>query len=144
MTDLLAKRPPRAFFTLSTDAWTKPFWDAAAEHRLVAPRCVDCGHFRLPPTPFCPQCRSQKIDWVTLSGRGTVYSYTVVARAVLPDMEANLPYVPAIVELEGAGGARLISNVVDVPVEAVRVGSAVRVVWDDEGGPTVPRFTLAD
>lgn len=138
----LAKRPPPELFKLSTNSWTQPFWDATARHELVAAQCSDCGHFRLPPTPFCPCCRSQRITWVKLSGRGTVYAYTVVERAIMPGMDAHLPYVPAVIHLEGAGEARLISNVVDVDVAAIQVGMPVRVVWDDapELGVAVPRF----
>lgn len=138
----IAKRPPAALFQLSTDQWTKPFWDAASHRQLKVSSCAACGVFRMPPTPFCPSCRSQSINWVELSGSGTVYSYTVVSRAILPDMDDCLPYVPAVIELDGGGGTRLISNVVDVPVDAITVGARVHVVWDDVGGVTVPRFTL--
>ena len=56
-------------------------------------------------------------------------------------MEEHLPYVPAIIELEGAGGVRLISNVVDVEVSSIQVGMAVQVVWDDQAnGVSLPRF----
>lgn len=143
MTALIAKRPPAVLFQLSTDQWTQPFWDAASRRQLSVPSCAACGVFRMPPTPFCPACQSQAIRWVELSGRGTVYSYSVVSRAILPDMDDCLPYVPAVIELEGAGGVRLISNVVDVPVDAIVIGASVRVIWDDISGVTVPRFTLA-
>ena len=137
----LAKRPPPELFKLSTNSWTKPFWDATARHLLVAARCSDCGTFRMPPTPFCPACHSQHIDWRTLNGRGSVYSYTIVERGVFPGMQAHLPYVPAVIELEGAPGVRLISNVVDVDTENIAVGLAVAVVWDDHSnGVAVPRF----
>ena len=138
----IAKRPPPELFKLSTNSWTQPFWDAAAQHRLVAPQCSQCGRFRMPPTPFCPGCQSQAIDWRTLSGSGRVYSYTIVERGIVPGMEAHLPYVPAVIELDGAPGVRLISNIVDVDVANIRVGMAVTVVWDDDHahGVAVPRF----
>ena len=138
----IAKRPPPELFKLSTNIWTQPFWDATARHELVAARCADCGNFRMPPTPFCPCCQSQGITWTRLSGRGEVYSYTIVERAILPGMEAHLPYVPAVVTLDGAGGTRLISNVVDVDVAAIAVGMPLQVVWDDvpDAGVAVPRF----
>jgi uncharacterized OB-fold protein len=141
----IAKRPPPELFKLSTNAWTKPFWDATTRHVLVAAQCPDCGSFRMPPTPFCPCCQSQRISWTHLSGRGEVYSYTIVERAIMPGMGDHLPYVPAVITLEGAGGVRLISNVVDVDVTDVRVGMAVRVVWDDvaDGAVAVPRFVAA-
>jgi uncharacterized protein len=141
MYETLAKSPPASLFTLVTDVWTKPFWDAARERRLVAPRCGVCGTFRMPPSPFCPSCQSQQIEWITLSGRGTVYSHSAVTRAIVPEMEPCLPYITAVVELADAGGARLVTNVIDVPIDAVRIGMPVRVAWDDLGnGVVVPRF----
>jgi hypothetical protein len=143
MPALIAKSPPMLSFTLVADRWTRPFWDAAAEHRLVAARCADCGRFRMPPTPFCPDCRLQALQWVTLTGLGTIYSYTVVMRALVPGAEDCIPYVPAIIALEGAEGARLISNVVDAPIDRLHIGDPVQVVWHDyPDGLSVPRFAL--
>ncbi len=48
------------------------------EDRLVAPRCTNCGTFRLPPPPFCFVCQHRDVEWVELPGTGTVYSFTVV------------------------------------------------------------------
>lgn len=141
----IAKRPPPELFKLSTNSWTQVFWDATARHELVVARCTDCGHCRIPPTPFCPCCQSQRISWTVLSGDAEVYSYTVVARAIMPGMDDHLPYVPAIITLDGAGGARLISNVVDVEVDDITVGMRLTLVWDDlpDGSVAVPRFTAA-
>ena len=137
----LARRPPPELFKLSTNSWTKPFWDAAAQHRLVAACCGACGTFRMPPTPFCTACRSQAIEWRELSGSGNVYSYTIVQREIFKGMEGHLPYVPAVIELDGAPGVRLISNVVDADIENITVGMQVSVVWDDQpGSGSVPRF----
>ena len=73
---------------------------------------------------------------------GEVYSYTVVERAILPGMTDCLPYVPAVITLEGGGGVRLISNVVDVELADLAIGMKVMVVWDDLAeGVAVPRFT---
>lgn len=137
----IAKRPPDSLFHFSADRFTQPFWDAAAKHCLTVCKCDECGHYRMPPTPFCPRCHSQLAVWEPLSGRGAVFSYTVVRQAILPEMQAHLPYVPAVISLEGAEGARLISNVVDVPVASVAVGMQVAVVWDAVNGVVVPRFT---
>ena len=139
----IAKVPAEALFTLSTDQWTEPFWHAATERRLTAPQCAECGSFRMPPTPFCPGCLSQRINWPSLSGDGTVFSYTVVRKAITPEMECALPYVPALVDLDGAPGARLITTIIDVPVDDIHVGARVRVVWNARtDGVVVPCFTL--
>jgi uncharacterized OB-fold protein len=142
MTRTLAQSPPSV--EIGTSQWTDPFWSAARQRRLVAPKCAGCGKFRMPPTPFCPRCRSQQIEWIALSGRGTVYSYTVVVKAPLPEMEARTPYAPAVIELADADGVRLISNIVNAYVDEIRVGLDVDVVWDTQpGGLVVPRFELS-
>ena len=138
----IAKRPPPELFKLATNAWTKPFWDAAALHRLLVAQCAACGECRMPPTPFCPACQSQHINWQTLTGLGEIYTYTVVDRAILPGMTDHLPYVPAVITLDGGGGVRLISNVVDVELSDLFVGMKVTVLWDHlSEGVAVPRFT---
>jgi uncharacterized OB-fold protein len=72
---------------------------------------------------------------------GEIYAYTVVERAILPGMTEHLPYVPAVITLEGGCGVRLISNVVDVELADLAIGMKVMVVWDDfSEGVAVPRF----
>jgi uncharacterized protein len=140
----IARSPAESLFSLCTDQWTRPWWDAARERRLTAAQCEACCRFRMPPTPFCPHCRSQAIQWPTLSGKGTVFSFTIVTRAVIPAMESCIPYVPALIDLDGAPGARLTTNIVGVPVDAITIGAAVEVVFEDRSdGVVVPRFTLA-
>ena len=145
MTEEIAKHPPSQLFKLVTDRWTAPFWEAAQQRRLTVARCSQCNHYRMPPTPFCPNCLSQKIDWPTLSGVGIIYSFTIVSKAIFPEMEASLPYVPCLITLPDAGNIRLISNIVDVPVNRIAIGASVKVVWASmPDGSVVPRFTLRD
>lgn len=135
---------PPELTQLTPDAWTAPFWDAARNHRLVAPQCRQCSTFRLPPTPFCPDCRSQNTTWVELTGRGTIYTFTVARHPVLPELKDVVPYVIAVVCLEGAGGARLVTNIVGCNPDQVQIDAPVEVVWDDvTDGATIPRFMLA-
>ena len=84
--DVALRLPPEGMIQLAPDEWTAPFWEAAAQHRLVVPRCTTCGAFRFPPSPFCWRCRAQAIDWVERPGQGVVYSYTVVWHPILPDL----------------------------------------------------------
>ena len=117
------------------------WWEAAAEHRLVVQRCTDCAHTRLPPAPVCPECRSDGADWHEVSGRGSLYTYTVVHRPIAADQE--VPFVIAVVELEGAGGVRLISNVVDATPDELRVGMPLEVAWEDMSADlAIPRFRI--
>jgi uncharacterized OB-fold protein len=132
---------PAALATLAPDRWTEPFWRATAEHRLVCARCGDCGRHRMPPSPFCPRCRSQALEWDDLPGTGTVFTFTVVRHAVVPSVRDDVPYIVAVVDLDGAPGARLVANLLDVEPEAVAVGDRVEVVWDDcAPDTTIPRL----
>jgi uncharacterized OB-fold protein len=142
MTDI-ALAPPEALFTPVADRWTAPFWEAARAHRLTACRCAACGAFRMPPTPFCPDCRSQAVDWPDLPGTGTLFSFTVVRRAISPEMEGHLPYVPALVDLDGAPGARLMTTVVGCALADLRIGARLRIGWRDRSdGWSVPEAKI--
>jgi hypothetical protein len=125
------------------DATTKPFWDAALEGRLVAPRCTGCGTFVLPPQPFCFQCQGESFAWTELPGTGTVYSFTVVRHPLHPRLADVVPYVSGVIELDGTqgAGARVLANITDCDPESVRIGDRVRV-WFDRVSDTLalPRF----
>jgi uncharacterized OB-fold protein len=133
-----------ALAQVSPDPNTKPFWEACRRRELRLQRCTDCGCFRQPPLPGCPHCGSKHSDWPLLSGRGRIFSFTVVHHAAVPTLRESVPYNVVVVELEGAGGARLISNLLDAPPEALRVGLAVEIAWDEVREDLVlPRFRPA-
>ncbi len=118
---------------------TYPWWKAAAEHRLVVQRCTACQHTRLPPAPVCPECRAAESDWKEVSGRGEVYTYTLVHRAIAAGQK--LPCIIAVIALEDAGGVRIISNLVDVNPEELEIGLPVELVWEDMSATlAIPRF----
>ena len=117
------------------------FWDAAAGHRLVAQRCPECGRLRHPPRPMCPECHSLAIDVQELSGRGTIYSYSILHHPQNPVFQ--YPIVAVLVDLEE--GLRLVSNLEGVAPEDVRIGMAVEVSYTPTAnGPAVPQFRLVD
>ncbi|HZP27506.1 MAG TPA: OB-fold domain-containing protein [Acidimicrobiia bacterium] len=135
------KLVPGSLIVLTPDSWTLPFWEAAAEHRLVVPRCTRCGTFRMPPSPFCWNCQHQDVEWLETPGRGTVYSFTVVWHPLLPDLGDAVPYVPAVVTLPDAGGVRLVGGMVGVRPSEVRIGLEVELVWRDvREGTAVPTW----
>jgi uncharacterized OB-fold protein len=124
------------------DTLSLPWWEAAAEHRLVVQRCSECAHTRHPPAPVCPACRSHASDWQELPGRGEVYTYTIVHRPIAAGQQ--LPYVVAVIALEGSGGLRMISNLVEVDPDAVEIGMPVELVWEDMSDElAIPRFRPA-
>ena len=142
MTAVLAQVLPGEMVHITTDPHTEPFWKAASHRRLVAPRCGGCGNFRLPPTPFCPTCQSRDVEWVTLSGAATVFSFTVVhAFPGAPDVTL----VPAVVELPDAPGARLVSNIVEIDPADVHIGMRLQVDFSPiAGGWLLPVFRRAE
>lgn len=114
---------------------TKPYWDAASDGRLVVKFCTDCGRAHFYPRDMCPHCGSVKTEWRDATGRGTVYSYTVMRR--VPE-----PYALAYVTLEE--GVTLLTNIVDCDLDAIKVGGSVKAVFKASAdGPKVPMFTLA-
>lgn len=121
---------------VSPDA--QPFWDAAAEGRLVLPKCRRCGTVIWYPRHLCSNCGSTEVDWIEASGRGTVYSFTVVHNGEQA-FAAAAPYVIAYVELDE--GPRVLTNLLG-PAAGWAVGAAVRAVFDRdaEGGPGLLRF----
>lgn len=133
-----------ALASIAPDAHTRPFWEACKRRELRVQRCSRCGRFRHPPLPGCPRCGSPESDWPKLSGRGTVFSFTIAHHAALPALAEDAPYNVVVVALDDAPGARLISNLLDTPPEAVRIGMAVEIAWDEVGdGLVLPRFRPA-
>jgi len=129
---------------LAPDPTTAPFWDACRRRELRLQRCADCSTFRQPPSPGCPRCGSARSDWPLLSGRGTVFSYTIVHHAAVPPLAGDVPYNVVVVELDDAPGARLISNVLDAEPSDVTVGMRVEIAWDEVRPDVVlPRFRRA-
>ena len=119
-----------------------PWWEALRRHELVIQRCAACGAWRHPPAPVCPACHATTWRWERVSGRGRIFSYTVIHHAVHPALAEHVPYNVALIELPDAGRVRLVSNVLDVLPEDLRIGLEVEVVFEDVEEITLPRFRL--
>ena len=114
---------------------TQGFWDAAAQGRFLVRKCGACGEAHWYPRNICPFCSSGDTKWVEASGRGTIYSYSVMRRV-------PAPYAIAYVAL--TEGVTMLTNIVDCDLDALRIGQQVKVVFKPtEGGPPVPMFTRA-
>ena len=113
----------------------QPFFDAAAQGKLLVKRCAACGQLHHYPRAICPFCFSDRTEWVEASGRGTIYSYSVMRRV-------PAPYALAYATLEE--GVTMMTNLVDCDLDAIRIGQAVKVAFKPtDGGPPVPMFTPA-
>ena len=116
------------------------FWERAARHVLSAPWCEHCDAPVLYPRELCNRCHQPVARWRDLSGNGVVYAFGIEHRAWSPLPGLEVPYIVALIDLEEGG--RLLSNVAG-PVEGVRVGTPVEVMWHDgPDGRTVPRFKV--
>jgi uncharacterized protein len=118
----------------------REFWTATAESRLLLRRCDECSAFIWYPRPFCPICGSLRTSWAQASGLGSVYTFTVVHRSTVPGYRDAVPYVVAYVELDE--GPRVLTNIIGVAPEDVRIGMPVSVEFTDTGeGSALYRFT---
>jgi uncharacterized OB-fold protein len=102
------------------DVETQPFWDGCREGKFLLRHCTACGVDSYFPRPFCPACWSDDVSWKEASGRGTLYTYSVVTVNDLPPFNERVPYVAAIVELEE--GPKVMTNVEGVPFDELRIG----------------------
>jgi hypothetical protein len=107
---------------------TAPFWEGTKHHKLLLPR-TKAGQVFFYPRVLAPGTLKEPVDWVQASGRGTVYSFTVDRRGTARAFAAKAPYVIAIIELEE--GPHMTSNIVDCPIEDVRIGMPVQAVFED-------------
>jgi uncharacterized OB-fold protein len=114
------------------DAFSRPYWDAAARGQLLLRRCRACGRAHHYPREFCPHCWSEDVVWEPASGDATLYTWSVVHRNDLPPFGARVPYVAAVVDL--AEGPRMMTQVVGCEESALAIGMALRVAFRQEEG----------
>jgi uncharacterized OB-fold protein len=115
---------------------TRPFWEAARRHELLMPRCTTCDYVFFYPRSECPRCLSTHLEWVKVSGRARLHSFTVVQQPANAAFRDDVPYVYAVVQLDE--GPRLVSNIVQCDIEALRVDMPLEAVFDD----VTPEWTL--
>ena len=121
------------------DAESAPYWAAAKERTFLIRHCNVCRRNHFYPRHYCPHCWSDNCEWRPASGRGRVYSYTVIHHNDAPPFRDMLPYIVALIDLEET--VRVTSNIVECTPEVVHVGMPVEVVYEhitDE--VTLPQF----
>jgi uncharacterized OB-fold protein len=112
---------------------TEPYWEGAAQGKLMLTGCKACGRVHHYPRALCPFCFSAELEWREASGAGAIYTYSVMRRV-------PVPYVIAYVTLEE--GVSMMTNIVDCDFDTVRIGQKVKVVFKpSENGQPVPMFT---
>lgn len=118
--------PPRV------SSFTRPFWDALAQGRLVTTRCAACGSLGFPPRNVCRACWGRDLRWVPLSPTGTLYSYTRVH--VAPEaFRQDGAYAIGLVDLDD--GVRLMCRLLGDPTPADLDQRVEMVVLSYSDGP---------
>jgi len=118
------------------------FYEFCKRHELRFQRCSECGTWRHMPRESCRNCGSFEWSWEQSSGKGEIFSWTVIHRALHPGFNEELPYASVVVELEE--GVRLVTHVVDLPNEALAIGVPVEVWFDDVTDEfSLPKFRVS-
>lgn len=123
------------------NAQTAFFWEGARQKRLLIQRCNACGTFQHPPGPCCKKCLSFDLGSSEVSGRGTVYTFTVGTHSFHPWFDDRLPYLLAVVELEEQKNLKLVTNLVECTENDVHCGMEVEVTFEQRTDEvTLPVF----
>jgi len=125
------------------DERSAPYWEAAAQHRLVLARCSRCDELTHPPDVVCARCHHPDPGFVfeEVGGRGAVRSWVVVRESFLPGFD--VPFVLVDVAMDEDDGVRLIGRLLDGPDAPLARGERVRVAFEDLApGVAVPAFIL--
>lgn len=109
------------------------FWEGVAAGKLLIQRCAGCGRLQHPPAPMCPACAGFAMEAIESSGRGVIHSFVVAHHPPVPPFE----YPNVIVLVELAEGTRLVSRLVGVAPDDVRIGMAVAVEFETVDGDLV-------
>jgi uncharacterized protein len=96
-------------------------------YNLIGSKCSQCGKVFFPKRVICPECRRRgKIEDIKLSGKGKIYTYSVI-NTPTEEFKTLAPYVVAIIELEE--GTKITSQIVDCDPEKIEIGDEVEVVF---------------
>lgn len=112
------------------DEDSRPFWEGCRRGELLMQRCAACRRFRFYPRPMCPDCRSFDSTWEKMSGRGSIYSWIVAHKPVMPAFADRVPMAVVLVELEEDPGLRLVGNLRDCANERIEIGLPVEVIFE--------------
>ena len=123
----MADAPPFRILPELTDR-NRHFWQGGRDGELVFLRCQQCGYYMHPPIPICPRDGSKDIVPESVSGRATLASFTVNHHQWIPGFDP--PYVIGLVAIVEQPELRLTTNIVNCPIESVRIGMDVQVTFE--------------
>lgn len=124
------------------DEISAPFFDGARQGKLMLQHCTACDRWSFPVRERCPHCFAAKLEWKAASGKGTLYTYTIMHQVMNPGFASSVPYNVSQIDL--AEGVRMIANVVGIANKDLKPGMALEVVFEDVGeNVSLPKFRPA-
>jgi hypothetical protein len=119
---------------------TREFWEGTKQREFRYQQCNNCDEVVFYPRRHCTACTSGELIWKVSTGKGTVYTFSVVRQSYHPFFRSKVPYAVAWVDLEE--GPRILSNIVgiDDPLSDVSIGMAVQVEWEEHEKVNIPLF----
>jgi uncharacterized protein len=127
---MAATTPPPAPLPIPNEL-TQFFWDGVARHELWIQRCGNCRHYLHFPKPICRFCRSRDLAGERVSGRATLYTWTIAVQPFHPFWVDKIPYTLATVELVEQLGLMFVTHVVECPESELRAGLPLEVVFHE-------------
>jgi hypothetical protein len=124
------------------DDLSRPFWDAAKAGRLVIQRCASCRYYNHPPRRFCDACLAPDLRFENVSGRGHIYTFSVMHQRDVPGFEDAAPFINIVVELAEQSMLLMVANVPEADREKVRIGAPVELYFEDRGDVVFPQFRI--
>ncbi len=121
-------------------AETEAFWTGGADGRLHITACNDCDHRIHPPQLICPKCLSRNVEAKPASGKATIATFTINRQPWMPGLA--VPYAVGIVDLDDQPGVRITARIIADDVDAVKIGAAVEVGFEQNDDVFIPVFKL--
>mgnify|MGYP000106094139 CR=1 FL=1 len=120
-----------------------PFWQALEQNELHIQQCNQCDGWVFFPRKHCTHCLAHDLEFKSVNGEGTLYSYTLTRIPTMPEFSDEMPQALAVVEL--SQGVRINTTLIDVAESDIEIGMAVKPVFDkvSSDGKTLLRFTSA-
>ena len=100
------------------------FYKFLQQCKLMAGKCLKCGKIHLPPRPLCDNCYSTEFQWVEISGKGKLLTYSIIHVAP-PQFQSLTPYIVGIIELEG--GFKIPGMIQNLKQEQLKIGMPLTV-----------------
>lgn len=112
------------------DELSRPFWEAAHQQQLVVQRCRECHYFNHPPRTVCDVCQSQQLAFEPVSGKGSIYSFSVMHQKNIAGFENQIPYLNIIVELDEQPRLFMVANLPGSERNKIKIGGRVEVYFE--------------